>query len=610
MSSPKILVPGLALRALRPRSSLHAGPSAWRQARPRAGTGRSKRLVALLVAFPIVACTGGSPGWREGGLANAEEFGRGRSAAAAYLVARHALELGQVEEAARNFERAARADPYNVELRRQTFLLLLASGEIGRAREHARSLVEFEAGVDEARLLLAIDEALAGRFQAAREHLARLSGRGPLAGIAPILRAWARAGTGDVEAALDLLERGGRDDPFALLRAYHRAMLLAQAGRSEQARGLLASLAQGEASVPTRLLLALVGLEVRAGQRDRALERLIEHRQRGGEQATLLELEARIRAGEDGWLPIQSPSEAMADALIGLAELLRDQRVSVQALALARLAAHLAPEAGDVWLAIGRIRRDQGQHEAALAAFARVPEHSIFHFAAQIARAESLKDLGREDEATQLLRSLAALRPDRIEPLVTLGDMMRREERWAEAIEAYSEAIRRLGEPSRPHWRLFYARGIALERAKRWPEAEQDFLRALELEPDQPFVLNYLGYSWVDQGVNLERAKTMLHRAVELRSQDGYIVDSLGWAYFKLGDYEKAVHYLERAVELEPGDPTINDHLGDAYWRVGRFREARFQWQRALGLQPEKDAIAAITEKLEKGLPEPDARRG
>ena len=172
-----------------------------------------------------------------------------------------------------------------------------------------------------------------------------------------------------------------------------------------------------------------------------------------------------------------------------------------------------------------------------------------------------------------------------------MGDLLRGEDRFAEAEAAYTRALQRLPAIDRRHWRLLYARGIAYERTKRWPQAEADLLKALELEPEQPFVLNYLGYSWVDQGLNLDRAKAMLHRAVELRPEDGFIVDSLGWAYFRLGEHDKAVTYLERAVELEPGDPVINDHLGDGYWRVGRTREARFQWQRALTFEPEPELV-------------------
>ena len=157
----------------------------------------------------------------------------------------------------------------------------------------------------------------------------------------------------------------------------------------------------------------------------------------------------------------------------------------------------------------------------------------------------------------------------------------------------------------RRHWSLLYSRGIALERSKQWARAETDFIKALELEPEQPYVLNYLGYSWVDQGIHLERATGMIEKAVELRPRDGFIVDSLGWAYFRIGDYGGAVRELERAVELRPQDPVINDHLGDAYWMVGRRLEARFQWRRALALEPEADVAGTITNKLEDGLPQP-----
>ena len=198
--------------------------------------------------------------------------------------------------------------------------------------------------------------------------------------------------------------------------------------------------------------------------------------------------------------------------------------------------------------------------------------------------------------------------PERSDALIAMGDLLRGKDRFAEAESAYTRAIQRLPKIERSDWRLLYARGITYERTKRWPQAEADLLKALELEPDQPFVLNYLGYSWVDQGLNLDRAKAMLHRAVELRPDDGFIVDSLGWAYYRLGENDKAVTYLERAVELEPGDPVLNDHLGDVYWRVGRQREARFQWQRALTFKPEPDAVAAIQAKLANGLRPPGAQ--
>ena len=128
---------------------------------------------------------------------------------------------------------------------------------------------------------------------------------------------------------------------------------------------------------------------------------------------------------------------------------------------------------------------------------------------------------------------------------------------------------------------MFYFRGICYERSKQWPQAEADLKKALQLYPDQPLVLNYLGYSWIDQGVNLDEGMNMIRRAVEQRPDDGYIVNSLGWANFRIGNYDEAVKELERAVELKPDDPTINDHLGDAYWRVGRVLEARFQWSHA-----------------------------
>ncbi|MEL7543455.1 MAG: tetratricopeptide repeat protein [Pseudomonadota bacterium] len=192
--------------------------------------------------------------------------------------------------------------------------------------------------------------------------------------------------------------------------------------------------------------------------------------------------------------------------------------------------------------------------------------------------------------------------------LLTLGTVQRGHKKFEQAAETYSRAIALIDRPKQRHWRYFYSRGVSYERMKDWPRAEADLKRALELNPDEPLILNYLGYSWVDQNLFLDEALAMIRKAVKIKPDDGYFVDSLGWAYYRQGKYEEATKYLERAVELRPEDPTINDHLGDAYWHVGRLTEARFQWRQALSFEPEKKDAAIIRRKLERGLEKPTSR--
>jgi Flp pilus assembly protein TadD len=186
---------------------------------------------------------------------------------------------------------------------------------------------------------------------------------------------------------------------------------------------------------------------------------------------------------------------------------------------------------------------------------------------------------------------------------MALGNIERERKDFTGCGDAYTKAVATVAKPEKSNWVMFYFRGICYERSNQWPKAEADMKKALELYPDQPLVLNYLGYSWVDKGVHLEEGMDMIRRAVEQRPDDGYIVDSLGWAYFRTGNYDEAVKNLERAVQLKPDDPTINDHLGDAYWRVGRLLEAHFQWSQAVDFKPDPDELATLQKKLKDGLP-------
>lgn len=526
------------------------------------------------------------------------------SAAGEFLVGNFALEHGDVREAGRAFRRALRSEPDNLELRRRVFVLTLAGGDLDQALDEARILVEIDPEADEAQLLIALDAVRQGRFEAASARFARIPRAGIVGVVLPVLDAWATAAAGDTEEALRLLTQSARGEIAGSLYAYHRAMLVADLGRIDEAIEALADLMDGPGLVPTRMVQAKAGLLARSGRHDEALA-LVDRHDRGQDGSLVLaELRRRLDAGETPPPPIADPIGGMADALLGLAEALERQRAGGQAIIYARLAALLDPELAEAWLLLADVFAEQDNHAEAVAALERVPATDPLGWDARLQTARLLHAQGRTDEAFALLEAMAAERARRIDTLVTLGDLLRRDEDYAAAERAYSRAIERIESIEESHWPLLYARGITYERTQRWPEAEADFLSALELEPEQPYVLNYLAYSWVDQGLHLDRALPMLERAVELRPNDGFIVDSLGWVHYRLGNYHEAVRHLERAVELQPGDPILNDHLGDAYWRVGRQREARFQWQRALTLDPETDSIAEIETKLEHGLRE------
>jgi len=311
----------------------------------------------------------------------------------------------------------------------------------------------------------------------------------------------------------------------------------------------------------------------------------------------------RANASQRKKLPKLSITSGIAEALFGLSTSLRRQNPH-HAIIYARLAIFVNPEFSFAKLRLAdELTREDRLHEA-LATYKNISRDPVYGWTARLRTARTYNFLDKTNEATRILKDMAKEKKDRVGALVNLGTMYRNRMRYQDAVNSFEKAKKRIKFWKKQHWKLLYGNAACLERLKRWSAAEKDFLKALKLNPNEPSILNYLGYSWIEQGQHIDRAHKMIETAVKKRPQAAHIVDSLGWVQFKLGDMVAAVKNLERAALLMPADPTINDHLGDAYWKVGRKLEARFQWQKTLSLEPEKDLIPTIKKKITKGLPD------
>jgi tetratricopeptide (TPR) repeat protein len=550
------------------------------------------RLPMLAVALLSACAAGGGNG---SGDPNDTQSVRGSFGA--YLAGRFAASETDTGKAADELLKALQADPNQPELRSRAFVATLLDGR-PEAMRLARQLPDNFA----ASLLLAGSDVQAGRWDRAEQRIKQLGHRsGPVQVLQPVMLAWIQLGRGQPDAALSLLRPLVEANRLRALNALHAALIADVAGSPREAESYI-RLALADQPEPSLRLAALAsGIMARAGHAAEA-QRLLDAVSETGDDAALAAAQPNRRAllAARG---ATSPADGIAEAYVALAAAMRTQAQTDMALVLAQLALRLRPGFAPALILTADTLADQQHDEAALRALDAVATDDPLAGVVVLRRAGLLDRLGRTDEGVALLRRLAESYPAQPQPMARLGDLLRRHERYAEAAQAYDQAVQRLGPLNVRDWPLLYARGIAREHSGNWPGAESDFLKALDLAPDQPLVLNYLGYSWAEQGTNLERAKAMLLHATELRPQDGNIADSLGWVLFRLGDLKGAVTWLEKAVELESRTSVINDHLGDAYWASGRTREARFQWQRALTTDPEKKDIPKIEAKLRDGLP-------
>ncbi|MDR3435975.1 tetratricopeptide repeat protein [Telmatospirillum sp.] len=555
---------------------------------------RQRLAVFLMAALPACVNDLQSEGPSSAPADNAV-FGRamtpGTSGAGNYLAGRFAQNQSDLGVASDYLARALQYDPENTELLQRTYLSLAANGRLEEAGAVAKRLLTYDGEAAIAALLVAEQQAKAGNWGAVEDTVTHLPNRGLNTFMIPLMSSWAKAGQGRIDAALEALAPLAQNSNFATLHDFHAALINDLADRPKDAERYYRSTLAGSGGSTLRTTEAAIGFYRRIGQNDKAIELINRYRQEHPEGTMLNDKASGART-------IDSARAGMAEALFDTAGSLRQGRASELALIFARMAVDLQPDFPLAQVMVADLLQGLGRLREANAVFEQISSSSSVYWSAQLRIAANDDDLDEVDAAIRTLERLADQHADRPEALVTLGDVLRRHKRWSEAVAAYDRALANLGPARREHWGIYYSRGIALERSKQWTRAESDFLRALELEPDEPHVLNYLGYSWIEQGVNIEAGRQMIEKAVAQLPKDGYIIDSLGWAFYRSGDFGKAVEVLEQAVELHPEDASINDHLGDALWKVGREDEARFQWQRALTFDPEPELKQQIESKL------------
>jgi tetratricopeptide (TPR) repeat protein len=519
-----------------------------------------------------------------------------------YLSGRVARGDHDTVAAAEFYSKALAGDPGNELILEQTFLLETASAHWDRAIELARGIVKVEPSHRIAQFLLGCDAFKRGDYQEADVHFAAAR-QGPIADLTSVLaRAWVEQAAGKTDQALATLDSLSDADWAQFYQRYHRALIADLAGKHDIAR---TAFAQAFKKNPATLRVADAYARHAVNTKNRKLARqtLKTHIAKSSGHPLSEALLAEIEAGKTPPLLVSSPSQGLAEVFYGIGDALAGEGGLDMGIIFLQFALYIEPDFPLAQVALAQAYDGAKKYDLELAAFDKIKEDSPLWLNVQIQKAFALNALEQVDETKALLEKIIAKHPKDIRPLDALGNILRAHERYAEARDYYSRAIALVGKPTKENWSLFYARGVCSERLKDWPAAEADLKRALELAPEESPILNYLGYTWVDQSQNLKTAMDYIRKAVKLKPDDGYYVDSLGWAYYRLGNVQAAVEQLERAVELKPDDPVINDHLGDAYWRVGRTLEAKYQWQQSLTLKPESDLVGSIANKLKSGLP-------
>lgn len=528
----------------------------------------------------------------------------------AFLAARTADVDRDLDVATKLYRTALEFQPDNIDVKQRLMITLLMNGQFQDGVKIAEEL-KGDSSVERITTVARAVDAIRKKEYRKSEKLLNYKGPNDLDRLLNgLLVGWAKAGSGNPKDAIASIEAMKGPEWFAIFKNYHEGAIALAAGDKTTARAkfndAILDRNGGGAAPDTflRAVTALARLEARDGNKQKALDAVAVGENFLNNYAPLSALRTSIENGQPQEQQVRNAAQGAASVLFTIgAALNRDGAEDIVSLYL-QSARALDPDSADILVMLGGVAENLKKPEQAIEFYKSVPEGSPMRRLSEMQLGLALASIGKVDDAEKHLRGLIDLDPKDIRSYVALGSVLSDAKDYRTMAEIYDRAVEVLGPvPQKSSWSIFFQRGIAYERLKEWAKAEPNFTKALELNPDQPQVLNYLGYSWIDMNINLDKGLEMIRKAVELKPDDGYIIDSLGWAYFRMNRFDDAVVELDRAAELLAGDPTINDHLGDAYWRVGRKLEAVFQWNQALELKPEEAEIPKIKAKIEKGLP-------
>ena len=552
-----------------------------------------KRYLCIKILFLIgLSC---SQVWAE-----QKEFGL----VGPYLSAKYAISQSSFNTASKFYEKILNKDPTNLVLLNEALLSAIGQGDFKSAKKISDHYTLMGGESNVSNFVQDTVMIIKGDYNSIIAKINDSKKNNPL--TSRLVKAWALLGNGEMGSAKEEFNNIAQDANYRNQARYHEALAVAMVGDFEEADEILSGRKYGNISLNNRGLQAYAQIMLQVGKKQLALDLINETLSKSRHQNFVLNnLKDKIKTGlEIEYDLIINPRQGIAEVYLGIVELLKDRVDPSEVLMLSRLAEFLWPENSNTSIQVASLLEDLKQYELALISYSSIPQNDPNYLLAELGRAKTLSLLKKNHASIEVLKSLAKSHSNYMVVHSSLGDAYRQVDRDNDAIIAYGNAIDISNKLGKPRWEIYFYRGMIYERQKNFIKMEQDFQKALKLSPKQPDVLNFLGYSLVEQRKRLPEALSMIMSAAEERPQSGYITDSLGWIYFRLGDYQAAVEPMEKAVKLQPVDPIINDHLGDVYWMVGRIREANFQWKRALSFSPSKKEAERIRRKLKLGLDE------